>query len=84
MQITGRHVVVTGGGGGIGGALARRFDAEGARAVVVADRDLAGASAVADEIGGLAVEFDAGREDGVNALIAQASRRLSTQTDGTE
>ena len=72
MQITGRHVVVTGGGGGIGGALARRFDAEGARAVVVADRDLAGASAVADEIGGLAVEFDAGREDGVNALIAQA------------
>jgi NAD(P)-dependent dehydrogenase (short-subunit alcohol dehydrogenase family) len=72
MQITGRHVVVTGGGGGIGGALARRLDAEGARAVVVADRDLAGASAVADQIGGLAVEFDAGREDGVNALIAQA------------
>jgi NAD(P)-dependent dehydrogenase (short-subunit alcohol dehydrogenase family) len=72
MQITGRHVVVTGGGGGIGGALARRLDAEGARAVVVADRDLAGASAVADEIGGLAVQFDAGREDGVNALIAQA------------
>jgi NAD(P)-dependent dehydrogenase (short-subunit alcohol dehydrogenase family) len=72
MQITGRHVVVTGGGGGIGGALARRLDAEGARAVLVADRDLAGASAVADEIGGLAVQFDAGREDGVNALIAQA------------
>jgi len=72
MQITGRHVVVTGGGGGIGGALARRLDAEGARAVVVADRDLAGASTVADEIGGLAVQFDAGREDGVKALIAQA------------
>lgn len=72
MQITGRHVVVTGAGGGIGGALARRLDAEGARAVVVADRDLAGASSVADEIGGLAVQFDAGREDGVKALIAQA------------
>ena len=72
MQITGRHVVVTGAGGGIGGALARRLDAEGARAVVVADRDLAGASTVADEIGGLAVQFDAGREDGVKALIAQA------------
>jgi NAD(P)-dependent dehydrogenase (short-subunit alcohol dehydrogenase family) len=72
MQITGRHVVVTGGGGGIGGALARRLDAEGARAVVVADRDLAGASAVADEIDGLAVQFDAGREDSVDALIAQA------------
>jgi NAD(P)-dependent dehydrogenase (short-subunit alcohol dehydrogenase family) len=72
MQITGRHVVVTGGGGGIGRALARRLDAEGARAVVVADRDLAGASTVADEIGGLAVQFDAGHEDGVQALIAQA------------
>jgi NAD(P)-dependent dehydrogenase (short-subunit alcohol dehydrogenase family) len=72
MQLTGRHVVVTGGGGGIGGALARRFAAEGARGVVVADRDLAGAQAVAEEIDGLAVQFDAGREDGVKALIAQA------------
>jgi NAD(P)-dependent dehydrogenase (short-subunit alcohol dehydrogenase family) len=72
MQLTGRNVVVTGGGGGIGGALARRFAAEGARGVVVADRELAGAQAVAQEIGGLAVQFDAGREDGVNALIAQA------------
>ena len=72
MQITGRHVVVTGGAGGIGAALARRLDAEGARAVVVADRDLAGASTVVDEIGGLAVQFDAGREDSVKALIAQA------------
>ena len=72
MQITGRHVVVTGAGGGIGGALARRLDAEGARAVVVADRDLVAASTVADEIGGLAVQFDAGREDGVKSLIAQA------------
>jgi NAD(P)-dependent dehydrogenase (short-subunit alcohol dehydrogenase family) len=73
MRLSGRHVVVTGGGGGIGGALARRFDAEGARAVVVADRDLASAEAVADEIGALAVQFDAGLEDGVQALIAQAS-----------
>jgi NAD(P)-dependent dehydrogenase (short-subunit alcohol dehydrogenase family) len=72
MQLTGRNVVVTGGGGGIGGALARRFAAEGARGVVVADRELAGAQAVAQEIGGLAVQFDAGREDRVNALIAQA------------
>ncbi len=72
MRLSGRHVVVTGGGGGIGGALARRFDAEGARAVVVADRDLAAAQVVAEEIGALAVQFDAGREDGVRSLIAQA------------
>jgi NAD(P)-dependent dehydrogenase (short-subunit alcohol dehydrogenase family) len=72
MQLSGRHVVVTGGGGGIGGALARRFAAEGARAVVVADRDGAKAQAVAGEIGALAVEFDAGSEGGVLDLIARA------------
>ncbi len=74
MQLSGRHVVVTGGGGGIGSALARRFAAERARVVVVADRDGAKARAIAEEIGAhaLAVEFDASREDGVRALIATA------------
>ncbi|MFF7332118.1 SDR family NAD(P)-dependent oxidoreductase [Streptomyces sp. NPDC008150] len=51
-------VVVTGGGGGIGAALARRFAAEGAR-VVVNDLDADRARAVADAIGGTAVPGDA-------------------------
>jgi NAD(P)-dependent dehydrogenase (short-subunit alcohol dehydrogenase family) len=72
MRLSGRHVVVTGGGGGIGSALARRLAEEGTRAVVVADRDFAKAQAVAEEFGGLAVEFDAGRESGVSSLIEQA------------
>jgi NAD(P)-dependent dehydrogenase (short-subunit alcohol dehydrogenase family) len=73
MEVSNRHVVVTGGAGGIGRALARRLQAAGARAVVVADRDLEGARAVADEVGGTAVELDAGREASVRALVEQAS-----------
>jgi NAD(P)-dependent dehydrogenase (short-subunit alcohol dehydrogenase family) len=73
MELAGRHIVITGGAGGIGAALARRAAAEGARAVVVADRELQPARTVAQEIDGLAVGFDAGREDEVQALIAQAT-----------
>jgi NAD(P)-dependent dehydrogenase (short-subunit alcohol dehydrogenase family) len=73
MDLSGRHVVVTGGAGGIGRALVRRFAEEGARALVVADRDVAGADAVAAEVGAMAVELDAGREDSVRALVAAAT-----------
>jgi NAD(P)-dependent dehydrogenase (short-subunit alcohol dehydrogenase family) len=68
--------VVTGGGSGIGQALAERFAAEGMR-VVVADVDLAGLSAVArgiaDAYGAdrvLAVPTDVRDPDAVDALAA--------------
>ncbi|WP_432029737.1 SDR family oxidoreductase [Streptomyces sp. 1222.5] len=67
-------VVVTGAGGGIGAALARRFAAEGAR-VVVNDLDADKAAAVAEEIGGTAVPGDA------SAIVADARDALGGTVD---
>jgi NAD(P)-dependent dehydrogenase (short-subunit alcohol dehydrogenase family) len=68
-------VVITGGGAGIGAALARRFARAGAR-VVVNDLDAQAAQAVAAEIGGWAVPADMSTQDGVMSLVAQARDRL--------
>ncbi len=51
MEMSGRVVVVTGGAGGIGAALARRAAGEGAAGVVVVDRNGPGAVAVAASLG---------------------------------
>jgi len=72
MQLKDAIIIVTGGGNGIGRALCRRFAAEGARAVVVADIDEAAAAAVAAEIGGSAIRADVSREEEVQRLVARA------------
>ena len=71
MELAGRHAVITGGASGIGRAIALRFADEDAR-VTVADLDHPGAIAVADEIGGLALQADVGNEHDVTALIETA------------
>ena len=76
MRLAGRVVVVTGGASGIGRALCRRFAAEGARGVAVADVDSAGAEKVAREIGGLAVRTDVSREADILRLVEQATARF--------
>jgi NAD(P)-dependent dehydrogenase (short-subunit alcohol dehydrogenase family) len=68
-------VVVTGGGGGIGAALARRFAAEGAR-VVVADLDGDKAAEVAAEVGGTAFAGDVASPEGVARLVDSARETL--------
>jgi len=69
MQVRDRVCVVTGGASGIGRALATRFASEGARAVVVVDRDTDGACAVAQSVGGLGMQADVAREDDIRRVI---------------
>lgn len=76
MQLKDKVVVVTGGAAGIGRALCQRFAAEGARGVVVADLDEAGAKAVAKEINGLAVRVDVAQPDELKRLVATTIERF--------
>jgi NAD(P)-dependent dehydrogenase (short-subunit alcohol dehydrogenase family) len=79
ITLSGAVVVVTGGASGIGAALARRFAAEGAGAVVVADLDAAGASAVARGLGcpvRLGVGLDVTDEAQVAALATRVAEEV--------
>ncbi|HVO80739.1 MAG TPA: SDR family oxidoreductase [Terriglobales bacterium] len=69
MQLRDKVIVVTGGANGIGRALCRRFAAEGAKAVVVADIQAAAASQVAGEIGGVALPTNVAHEPDVVRLV---------------
>jgi 3-hydroxybutyrate dehydrogenase len=66
-DLRGRRALVTGGGSGIGRAVAVRLARAGA-AVVVADRDAAAAERVAGEVGGTAVAVDLSDLAAVDAL----------------
>jgi NAD(P)-dependent dehydrogenase (short-subunit alcohol dehydrogenase family) len=72
MRIQDAVIVVTGGGSGIGAGLARRFVADGARAVVVADLDAQAAEAVAADLGDRATPrgLDVTEEAALAALVA--------------
>ena len=76
MHLKDKIAVVTGGANGIGRALCRRFAAEGARGVVVADRDAAGAKLVAEEIAGLAVAVDVSAEADIHRLVEQSTKKF--------
>jgi NAD(P)-dependent dehydrogenase (short-subunit alcohol dehydrogenase family) len=77
QRLAGKVAIVTGGGGGIGSAVVRRFVAEGAR-VAVADVFEDSAKAVAEPLGeaAMAVQFDAADPASVEAMVEAAVARF--------
>jgi NAD(P)-dependent dehydrogenase (short-subunit alcohol dehydrogenase family) len=69
MELNDRVVVITGGGSGIGEALAVAAKAAGARHVVVADLDAAQAERVAAAVGGTGIGIDVRDEAAVQRLV---------------
>ena len=80
MRLEGKSAIVTGGGSGIGGAIARRFASEGA-AVVIADLDPDRSGQLVEEIneqGGEAayVKVDATNAEDTQRMVQQAVGRF--------
>lgn len=76
MNLEGKIVVVTGGASGIGKAMVERFHREGAVGLVVVDLNEAGAQAVAQSVGGVAVRCDVTKEAEVAAVVETALARF--------
>ncbi len=77
MELADRVAIITGGGGGIGSAVGRKFAAEGARAVVLVDRDATAAEAAAAELGdvGWGLGVDVTDEAAIVSLVDQVEQR---------
>ncbi|WP_372884055.1 SDR family NAD(P)-dependent oxidoreductase [Shimia sp.] len=77
MQIDGNPVLVTGGGSGLGAATARHFAGLGA-SVAILDYNLEGARALADEIGGMAIQADVSDQAAVGAAFDAATAHFGS------
>jgi 3-oxoacyl-[acyl-carrier protein] reductase/meso-butanediol dehydrogenase/(S,S)-butanediol dehydrogenase/diacetyl reductase len=78
--LAGRRAIVTGGGAGIGAATARLLASRGAQ-VAVLDRVADAARAVADEVGGHAIEVDVADPDATTAAVQRAAEEMGGLTD---
>ncbi|TYC63579.1 SDR family NAD(P)-dependent oxidoreductase [Rhodobacterales bacterium] len=74
MLISGKTVLVTGGGSGLGAATARHFSSLGAQ-VAILDYDEESAQTVAREIDGVAIKVDVGDADAVGKAVDEATER---------
>jgi NAD(P)-dependent dehydrogenase (short-subunit alcohol dehydrogenase family) len=75
MEIKGQTALVTGAGSGIGADVARHLASLGAK-VGVLDVNLAGAKAIAKEVGGIAVECDISSAESGAAAVAKVKAAL--------
>lgn len=75
-DLRGKGVLVTGGGGGIGGALVRAFAAEGALVAVHYRSSRAAAETVVKEVGGVALQADLTVEAEADGLVPHALEAL--------
>ncbi|MFO7569503.1 MAG: SDR family oxidoreductase [Smithellaceae bacterium] len=76
MDVKNKVVIVTGAASGIGRALCQRFAAEGAKSIIAADVNEAGAKAVAAETKGEAFACDVRKEDDVIRLVKFAEEKF--------
>jgi NAD(P)-dependent dehydrogenase (short-subunit alcohol dehydrogenase family) len=76
VDLTDKVIVITGGGSGIGAAMARRFADESPRAMVLADIDLEAAAQVAEEVSGVAVLTDVADPGSNEDLIESTTSRF--------
>lgn len=70
--LSGKTVLVTGGGGAIGSAICRRFKQAGSN-VLVADKNAEAAQRIAAEVGGKALVFDIAKYHEAKAAVGSAA-----------
>ena len=73
MQIKDKRVVVTGAASGIGKALCEAFKSADAKSVVCVDMNIEGASETANDIDGLAIQANVGKEEDIINVINESN-----------